>query len=561
MRLTSAPTRLIEEFFPSPVVWISQKEAQYSRSPVPWTWRARRTDSVVLAMSILACLPPGEEETFWKAYEGKETLSRPLILDAFCGTGTTIRCSISAGAVGIGGDISRLACVNSLVSVGISPDFVQNFCEEEIWPRIRHLFLAECFCGRETDRTVFYYGTEYVLEDGKTTLTVSPVFFERGVLCDCGEVAVDGFCPNCGVPKITPPGKQLEAANGRARYVSYRLLFVSGICPQCGKFVRRASSKDEERLKETRVSDETFLKRISTPLLSKSWRPYRKQGVTTVADLLTERGKASLYEAFRVIEQKVLDTRHRLFLELFVLNATVRTMSRLSKYSPSGLIPLSGHLVFSPVFCESSPIRGRGFVSLSRSLKEAFPRKTTGKPLVYQGDATRLPFPSMTFDAIITDPPYENLIDYQLSEELAAPVIPPSPSPSLSFAETMLLALKECARVLKPGGVIVFTFQHPQQKVWRELALAIRGAGLKVSAVHAAINDRSHLLGKEHKRADTIIVCRQTDSVYSIPPAEYPGDGALATAVRKGLWLACLVNGGQEYPWEKEQKWIQKSLL
>lgn len=555
VRITEEPVKLIEVFFPDSLSAEGRREAHSLRTANVWFWRARRTEAVTSALCILSCLRPGEEETFWNIFAGRAPLQFS-VLDPFCGSGTTVRVVSRMGGTGVGGDISHIAIVSAMASVRLRPSELRQVCEEIVWPSVRHLFTARCYCGQETDKTIFFYGTEQEGERGKRIIL--PDFVEGGFVC-CDDAVPFSICPKCGqrrpvssLEQLRTLGKITERDMPCPRY----LVFVAGVCSRCGKFVRRATEEDQEKLRSAeREISPSFLQTLTVPLRHRYWRRLRKEGVRFLYDLLTPRGILTLQLLFQATEK--LEPEIRNYVRLFVTNSVLRTASRLAKWTREGLTPFAGEIIYSPVFCEVSPLREKGFVSLSRSLERAVGITEKGKYLFFVGDATRIPFPDQSFDAVVTDPPYYDLIGYEHIEELAAFIVPPFPKPQVSFTEMMTMAMKECARTIKTDGVIVFSFQYPSSAGWMRLAQAIRDAGLVVTAVHSANNDRVVSLHRSRPRKDTIVVCRKAGTTKL--RRDFPN------VTRKeeeewGIYLARIVNWGENPSPPQVTRWTQEPL-
>ena len=131
---------------------------------------------------------------------------------------------------------------------------------------------------------------------------------------------------------------------------------------------------------------------------------------------------------------------------------------------------------------------------------------------VLRGDAQHLPFADDTFDAVVTDPPYYDAIQYSyLSDffyvwlkrsvgflypnDFATDATPkkqeviqnqakrtsPDFVSSEEFDHRLGTALAELARVLKPDGVLSLVFAHTDIAAWEKLLRGLRLAGLVVT--------------------------------------------------------------------------------
>jgi putative DNA methylase len=178
-------------------------------------------------------------------------------------------------------------------------------------------------------------------------------------------------------------------------------------------------------------------------------------------------------------------------------------------------------------------------VICSAPLNVSFPKDWTqlshegGSALILNGDSGKLPVPDEVVDAVVTDPPYFDFVHYsELSDFFFAWLAPSmgsdypffrredSSSPHevqqkdpKRFAHQLGRVLAECRRVLKPSGVVAFSFHHSRPEGWAAIALAIAESGLVVTASHPV---HGELRGANPKSAtkdpislDAILVCRK----------------------------------------------------
>ena len=129
-------------------------------------------------------------------------------------------------------------------------------------------------------------------------------------------------------------------------------------------------------------------------------------------------------------------------------------------------------------------------------------------PHVSQSSATELPYPENYFDAVFTDPPYYDNINYaELSdffyvwlkrsigdlypELFSTPLVPKSKeivanpvrhggeTKAKEFFETMLKkAFQEIYRVLKPNGIAVIVYTHKSTSGWETMINSLLDSGL-----------------------------------------------------------------------------------
>jgi len=133
-------------------------------------------------------------------------------------------------------------------------------------------------------------------------------------------------------------------------------------------------------------------------------------------------------------------------------------------------------------------------------------------PQVLQASATDLPYPDDYFDAVITDPPYYDNINYaELSDffyvwlkrtvgdlypELFATPLTPKSEEMVSnpirqgsakkakkfFEDMISKSFKEIYRVLKPDGIACIVFAHKSTAAWETIINALISSGLYLTA-------------------------------------------------------------------------------
>ncbi len=147
------------------------------------------------------------------------------------------------------------------------------------------------------------------------------------------------------------------------------------------------------------------------------------------------------------------------------------------------------------------------------------------------GDSAATGLPDGSIDLVITDPPffdnvhYSELADFfhawrQLTPEARPDDARTTRSPSEvqdtdadQFAAKLKNVLRECHRVLKDDGLLVFTYHHSREKGWKALADAVLGSGFfvvnsqPVKAEMSVATPKSQ--AKDPIQLDIIIVCRK----------------------------------------------------
>jgi len=163
--------------------------------------------------------------------------------------------------------------------------------------------------------------------------------------------------------------------------------------------------------------------------------------------------------------------------------------------------------------------------------------------LILNGDSSRLPVPTGTVDAVVTDPPYFDFVHYsELSDFFFAWLSPvlrerypwmardnssdqgevQHKDPRI-FSRQLAAVLTEACRVLKEDGVVAFSFHHSRAEGWAAIYEAVNTAGLAVVAahpVHAELRAASpKAAAKDPISFDAILVCRKKVFAASPSPA------------------------------------------
>lgn len=165
-------------------------------------------------------------------------------------------------------------------------------------------------------------------------------------------------------------------------------------------------------------------------------------------------------------------------------------------------------------------------------------------PTVTQASATELPYPDNYFDAVFTDPPYYDNINYSVlsdffyvwlkrsigelhpdlfmtlltpkSKEIVAdPARAKSKNDAKKFFEEMLKqAFKEISRVLKPGGIATIVYTHKSTSGWETLINSLLDSGLVPTASWPIDTEmKARLLAKGNAALSSSIyfVCRKVE--------------------------------------------------
>jgi len=154
-------------------------------------------------------------------------------------------------------------------------------------------------------------------------------------------------------------------------------------------------------------------------------------------------------------------------------------------------------------------------------------------------------------DFVVTDPPYAGNVNYAeltdffyvwlrliLADKYAsfAPEETPKAEEIIEnptrgktgedFEQGLTAVFRECHRVLKDDGLLVFTFHHSEERAWEALLRAVCNAGFEIITVfpiHGEAETSMHLMGTEGIAYDLIHVCRKRDQQATIETRSWAG--------------------------------------
>jgi adenine-specific DNA methylase len=160
-------------------------------------------------------------------------------------------------------------------------------------------------------------------------------------------------------------------------------------------------------------------------------------------------------------------------------------------------------------------------------------------------NSRRVELPLASVDAVVTDPPYFDNIQYsELSNffyvwlrialkdkyaEFEPELIPAEDEivknlragkDSEFFQHGLTEVFKKCNSFLKKDGVLVFTFHHRDEEAWSTIFKSIIDSGFYVSVTYPVYSEMAisvHIKGQEAVKYDTIVVCRRRNGNTCAP--------------------------------------------
>ncbi|MFI8996943.1 DNA methyltransferase [Streptomyces sp. NPDC053542] len=197
------------------------------------------------------------------------------------------------------------------------------------------------------------------------------------------------------------------------------------------------------------------------------------------------------------------------------------------KRAPHDLVPMDGSPQPQRVFGLSQPL------AMEIGGAEDFTRENV-PAYVRSGSSSSFDLPDESVDLVITDPPFMDNVHYsELADFFHAwlrqlqpfesypktavttrhPEEVQSADPA-EFGRALAAVWKECARLLKPDGLLAFTFHQARITGWVELVKALENAGLVITAVQPVKAEMSTSTVKssaaDPSNLDSIVVCRLT---------------------------------------------------
>ncbi len=174
--------------------------------------------------------------------------------------------------------------------------------------------------------------------------------------------------------------------------------------------------------------------------------------------------------------------------------------------------------------------------------EKAWPNDPIGPVKIYQGSSTDLvQIGNETIDLVITDPPFGEIMQYaeladffyvwlrlvlqshypsifetehspKSMEAVANPFREPE-DPNGFYKRLLTGCWIEASRIMKPGGILAFTFHHDKDEAWASVLESLFDAGLYLEATYPIRSDQTKgdnaQFGSQKIEYDIIHVCRK----------------------------------------------------
>ncbi|WP_229377053.1 DNA methyltransferase [Streptomyces spirodelae] len=187
--------------------------------------------------------------------------------------------------------------------------------------------------------------------------------------------------------------------------------------------------------------------------------------------------------------------------------------------------------------------------------------------------------PNGSIDLVVTDPPYMDNVHYaELADFFHAWLHGMRPydayaatattrrtgevqhADPVEFGKAIEAVWSECARVLKPRGLLAFTFHQARISGWVQVVESLRRAGFVITAVQPVKGEMSTSIVKtgarEPSNLDSVVVCRRAADGATNPNSS--PEEALATAQKE---LSALLEAGVDVGAGDVRSVVRGSLL
>jgi adenine-specific DNA methylase len=496
-----------------------------------------------------------------------------VILDCFAGGGVTLVEGLTVNRRVISVDVNPVAslvqAIQALEVSALEVNELTSSLGDEARSRAGYLFLTECpQCERETDYR--WVERAYLVTCPSCSQLTSLAETAKAVSQEGRVVAGRYVCEGCSTkfasvdtPRVASKILRLRVDCGECDFDGYK--------EPDAKDLGRAQSAVQTELSLVEAGEIT----VPTAAIPLDWdRQHEdaldRKGFQRFSDLFMPRNRIALGLLLESLRRRKSELPDDLYLAaLGQLSALIRYVNSMTFATGSWMdgrpVAWAKHAFWTPnQFIETNPFeylqhRQRATIMWERDRASRFAGKTPsahGRDVVEGhadyavicGDSRSLSLPDECIDAIVTDPPFGGNVQYgelthlwqvwlaELSpfetaiNELDSEILMHRRKRSGAktaddYARGLEEVFAECHRVLKPEGVLVFTFNNRSADAWYSVMSAAFNAGfsLQVEGVHyqdeiKAYRDTAHLRYDTELQGDVLYTFRKVP-LRDCPPA------------------------------------------
>jgi len=498
-----------------------------------------------------------------------------LVLDCFSGGGVSLVEGLSAGKRVISVDTNEIATLVQLLQVSpISESFIDEALEQitrDVPPEIVDWYRTDCRNCPETAE-IRWFERAYLVKCPACMKETSIANSNKKTKSDGKRKAGTYICECC-----QHEFKSVDTLRQGSVILSLRVK-----CSACGFHASVKPKLDDiERDKAITRNEEgicrDFAIQVPRDEIPSNWDRQLedaliRKGFTQFADLFSPRNRMVLAYLIELLRnQSATNSESERLAKLGLVSSLIRYVNNMTFCTDGWMdgrpVAWAKHAYWTPnQFVEVNPFeylshraeafrraardrRNRGIEAARRGDIDAVISKTAQYAIV-RGDSRKLRIPDASIDAVVTDPPFGSNVQYgelthlwsvwlrdtnpfgtqlfDLSEEILVHRKAKESSKSLqSYSDGLEEVFRECFRVLRSDGVLIFTFNNSDPGAWYAVMRAALNAGFRIEdegieylEAISAYRDTAHLRFDEKIQGDVLYTfikgqgtsCRRPDS-------------------------------------------------